>query len=276
MTRELKPGFDRLVLPAPFGVLFRDSFDGRVVKGGLRVQLRDVLSGHTQWLASNGHGVFSAPSVRGWRGTEDEEDSPAFTRSYHLSVVDEEQRFLPLVLQCRLPTRGLLDPEPGSASPAPREPAVPLFSAPTRQLPAGGGVVRAELRRASSGGPAAWARLEVWHEDVLLGEGVADALGRLLVPCRLPPPREPPLLGSPPSGPEGFERSCWDVQLRAWWDAALAEAAAPDLARLRAQPEVPLLRDDASPAAALPPQQLRAGQTLVARGDATPYLWIGA
>ena len=118
--------------------------------------------------------------------------------------------------------------------------------------------------------------MELWLSSVLLGEGLADREGRLLLPCRLPPPRDPPLHGSPPAPASGFERNRWEVTLRAWWDPAMADAAVPELGALRSQPEVALLRDAASPDVPLGPQVLRAGSPLVVRSDGSSYLFVGA
>lgn len=276
MKRDLREGFDQLVLAPSFGVLFRDALDASVVAEGLRVELR--RRGRDRWerLRANGYGAFAAHDLPWLDGSA--AGSPPFTSPpgvrFELRVDDPRGRFLPLWLQVDLPTAGLYDP--GLASPPEREPAVPLYTAPTRVLGAAASV-RATLRRAAqTDAPASWARVELWLGADLLGEGVADQDGNLLLPCRLPPPREPPLHGSPPAPDTGFERMQWQVELRAFWHPQMAGRARPDLRALREQPEVALLRDSASPAAPLPPQLLRSGVPLVARSDDSSYLFVGA
>jgi hypothetical protein len=275
--RELNPGFDRVVLTAPFGVIFRDSFDQRVAAEGLNVELRDVLANRRQALAANAHGVFVAHRLRPGPPPGDVGiDSPPATRRYELRLDDPLGRFLPLQLQVDLPVDGLLQAPDVVLSP-PGEPRVPLYSAPTRTMPAGVGIVRASLRRASDPAQAAaWARVELWLGGTRLGEGLADAAGNLLLPCLLPPPRDPPLHGSPPVAEAAFERNRWDVTLRAHWDPALAGATVPDLQALQHQPEVALLADAGSPATPLGLQVLRAGQPLVARSGGSSFLFVGA
>lgn len=274
VPRQLRDSHDVLELRALFGVLFRDHFDGRVVAEGLDVQLRRAGSGPWQRLASHPHGAFAVHTLRGLRRPV--EGSPP-TRRYELRLRDTFARFLPLEVGVDLPTEGLYDPGLDPASPPPREPAIPLYSAPSRSVPGGSGTVRAALRRASHPDrPASWARMELWSGTTRYGEGVADRDGELLLPCRLPPPREPPLHGSPPEPDAGFERLRWDVSLRAFWDPALAGRERPDLHALLDQPEVALLRGPDSPSVPLGPQVLRAGLPLVARSDGSPYLFVGA
>lgn len=272
--RQLRASHDTLLLVAPFGVLFRDAFDGRVVASGLQVELRRAGTGPWQRLQPNGHGVFATHALPRMRVPA--EGSPATAR-FELRVSDPSARYLPLQLQADLPGEGLFDPGLDATSPPPREPSVPLYSAATRSFGGAVGVVRASLRRASAPEQAvSWARVELWLGATLLGEGVADADGALLLPCKLPPPREPPLHGSPPAPAAGFDRLRWDVTLRAHWSPELAGRARPDLHALREQPEVALLRDTASPATPLGPQVLRSGLPLVARGDGSSYLFVGA
>ena len=272
--RQLRDSHDVLELRALFGVLFRDSFDGRIVAEGLDVELRRAGSGPWQRLASHPHGAFAVHTLRGLRRPL--EGSPP-TRRYELRMHDALARFLPLEVAVDLPTEGLYDPMLDPGSPPPREPAIPLYSAPGRTVVGGAGTVRAALRRASDPArPASWARMELWFGTTRLGEGVADQGGELLLPCRLPPPRDPPLHGSPPTPAAGFERLRWDVNLRAFWDPALAGRERPDLHVLHTQPEVALLRGAVSPSTPLGPQVLRAGLPLVARSDGSPFLFVGA
>jgi len=274
VPRQLRDSHDVLELRALFGVLFRDSFDGRVVADGLDVELRRAGTLAWQRLASHPHGAFAAHALRGLHRPV--EGSPP-TRRYELRMRDTLARFLPLEVGVDLPTEGLYDPGLDTTSPPPREPAIPLYSAPCRAVAPGAGTVRAALRRASHpAAPTSWARMELWLGTTLFGQGVADQEGELLLPCHLPPPREPPLHGSPPVPATDFERLRWDVSLRAFWDPALAGRARPDLHALLAQPEVALLRGPDSPPMPLGLQVLRAGYPLVARSDGSPFLFVGA
>ncbi|MCW7541908.1 hypothetical protein OOT46_29350 [Aquabacterium sp. A7-Y] len=278
MRRELSPGFDRVLLRAPVGVMFRDNFDQRVVAEGLHVELRDLLTGRRQGLAANAQGVFVAHSLPRWRMLgDDNHSSPPATRPFLLQLGDRLGRFLPMRLQADLPTDGLLAPDGPVASRPDAPPFVPLFSAPARTLTAGVGIVRACLRRSSDPErPVAWARVELWLGATRLGEGVTDPQGSLQLPCALPPPREPPLHGSPPAAAADFERERWDVTLRAHWDPALIGTAVPDLHALQRQPEVALLQSAGPPALPLRPQVLRAGEPLVARSGGSSFLFVGA
>ena len=274
VPRQLRESRDVLELRALFGVLFRDSFDERIVAEGLDVELRRAGTAAWQRLASQPHGAFVVHALRGLRRPV--EGSPP-TRRCELRVRDALGRYLPLQLDVDLPIDGLYDPGLGVASPPPHEPAIPLYSAPTRSVAGGTGCVRAALRRAADPDrPASWARVELWAGATRLGEGVADARGELLLPCRLPPPREPPLHGSPATPAAGFERLRWDVSLRAFWDPLLAGHERPDLHALLDQPEVALLRGPDSPSLPLGPQVLRAGLPLVVRSDGSPFLFVGA
>jgi hypothetical protein len=274
VPRQLRDSHDVLELRALFGVLFRDSFDGRVVADGLDVELRRAGTRAWQRLASHPHGAFAAHALRGLHRPV--EGSPP-TRRYELRMRDRLARYLPLEVGIDLPIEGLYDPGVDTASPPPREPAIPLYSAPGGSVAGGAGTVRAALRRASDRHqPASWARLQLWLGTALLGEGVADRDGELLLPCHLPPPREPPLHGSPPVPAADFERLRWDVTLRAFWDPALSGREQPDLHALLGQPEVALLRAAESPSTPLGPQVLRAGLPLVVRSDGSPFLFVGA
>lgn len=278
MMRTLRPGFDRNVLTAPFGVVFRDRLDQQVVAAGLDVRLRDPQrpGSGSQRLAANGQGVFVAHRVRGLRQPDPGAPpvSPAPTRRFELEVTDPLGRYVPLRLAAALPGDGLFEPACMARSPAAALPHVPLYSAAARSLPGGYGVVRADLRLASNPeAGAAWARLELWCEGALLAESVADARGSALLLCPLPRLREPTLRSSPPAihGP----RSDWDVDLRAFWDANSASAAVPDLCELQQLPEVPLLHS-VSPATPLGPQLLLAGTPLVVRSAGSSFLFVGA
>lgn len=273
MSRELRHGFDRQVIEAPFGVVFRDCLDRRVIADGLSVELSDVRRpDRKQRLSANGRGVFVAHTLPRLRPTADDgAASPPVSRRFSLSVSDAQARFLPLRLEAELPATGLYHADCLGSSPTVDEPHLPLYSAATRQVPAGLGEVRADLRLGSNPElAAAWARLELWLGNTLLVEGLADEHGAALLLCPLPPPREPPLRepplrASPPASP--FERWRWEVRLRVYWDPALALEARPEFCALRQAPEITPAPADFT---------LQGGRPLIARSPRSPFLFVGA
>jgi hypothetical protein len=279
MMRTLHPGYDRNVLTPPFGVVFRDHLDQQVIAGGLEVSLIDPRQpgGRAQQLHANPHGVFVAHRVRGLRSAVDGSSvpvSPAATRRFDLRVTDPLGRYVPLRLPVELPGDGLFQPSCLAHSPNDVLPHVPLYSAAARDVPAGHGEVRAELRLASD--PAAcvaWARLELWLDATLIAEGVADERGSALLICQLPALRDPPLRSSPAVAPG--PRSQWNVSLRAFWDAGLAQETVPDLCRLQKLPEVTLLQS-LSPSTPLGSLLLVAGSPLIARSAGSSFVFVGA
>ncbi|WP_289460525.1 hypothetical protein, partial [Klebsiella pneumoniae] len=84
------------------------------------------------------------------------------------------------------------------------EPAVDLFSTPSRSMPGAMAIVRGELRRADSGASAAFALVTIDYRGVTLGRGMADREGRFVVACPYPEPERrprhsPPDAASPPA-----------------------------------------------------------------------------
>jgi hypothetical protein len=278
MMPLLRPGFDRNVLAAPFGVLFRDRIDQRVVAEGLAVSLRDPRQpdSRVRLLAPNRQGVFVAHAVPGLRPGGDglAPDSPLQTRLMELTVSDSWGRYVPLRMSAELPYEGLFEPACMADSPGTALPHVPLYSAAARQASTAWGMLRADMRLASDPAEgAAWARLELWLDAGMIGEGVADRRGSVLLLCALPALRDPPLRASPSAGPEA--RSSWEVTLRAFWTPGLAEADIPDLCELRRAPEVPLLQNVAS-AMPLGPCVLQAGVPSVVRSTGSSFVFVGA
>jgi len=276
--RTLRPGYDRNVLTPPFGVVFRDRLDQHVISAGLEVSLSDPQQpgGPTQRLEANGHGVFVAHRVRGLRSADDGIGpvSPVPMRRFDLHVTDPLGRYIPLRLPAELPSDGLFQPACLALSPSVALPHVPLYSSAARDVPAGYGEVRTDLRLASNpAARAAWARLELWLDATLIAEGVADERGSALLICPLPALRDPPLRSSP-AGAQG-PLSEWTVSLRAFWDASLAQETVPDLCRLHKVREVTLLQS-LSPATPLGSLLLVASSPLIVRSAGSSFVFVGA
>ncbi len=280
MTLQLSPGADRVLRTALLGVQFRDALDGRVVADGLRVDLQDLWQPwHQRALVANRSGIFALHAFPGLSGFEDDAEapSPPDEGRFRLTATDSWGRYLPTALAPPLPAGlwgpGLVSPW---TSPPTSVPHVPLYAATTRLLPGSVASLRAELRRAGSETrPAAWARVEAWLGSTWLGEGVADAAGRLLLAFPLPRPR-PASLGTSPAGtPAAFE---WPLTLRAHWSPAFETEPLPLFDAIQAQPEVALLAQAGPPLPVLPLGTviLHAGESLVVTSPPSSFLYVAA
>ena len=129
------------------------------------------------------------------------------------------------------------------------------MSTPARVVPAGVAVLRATLRDADTGGPAAWALLETGT-----GRGVADARGEVAVLFPYPP--LPSFGGSPPSSTRRpLLEEQWTVTIDGFYDR-LPQDVTPDLCDLLAQRRADTLQS-LSPPTAVAPQTLTYGRELV-------------
>jgi hypothetical protein len=256
---DLRPGVDRLVLPAQFGVRLLDPSTGRTVSDTLQVRLWPLGRPERATAAIVNHaGVFVAHPLPTPKPPE-----PLPPMNWVVEVVDTQGRFLPLRFTAALPSAelhdiALLSPPFDSDLPIG---GVPLFSAPTRSLPPGLAALSADLRT-SAGQPAAWAVADVLlvgrSGDLgpTLGWGMADQHGSLFVPI------QPPRVRSAAAGPD----QPWTVRL-------IVRYAAPTNGRVPTIPEWDLVlrQPDLTPLGTLSPLvplddlSVQAGQTLVVR-----------
>ncbi|MEF8795508.1 MAG: hypothetical protein V5A22_00110 [Salinivenus sp.] len=224
--------YERSSIRSVLGLRFRDATTERPVTEGLRVRVRRKQGGgaptHAERTLS---GAYVAQGVSGLRAYErvprdipqeipdgdvnggNEEGRVAKT-DYLVDIRDRRGRFVPALLGVELPyspkkTHGWLypvvepPPEEEIGENGAPEPTVYLFSAVQRPVPAGQGVVYADLSVEVGGAwqPAAHALMEVRHslastssEDGSNGNqnteevwyGVADADGRVAVQFPLP------------------------------------------------------------------------------------------
>jgi hypothetical protein len=263
---------ERVSRVAPVGVRFWDRPTARAVWEGLR--LTNVESDRR--AVPNHSGVFVAYDLPGMRDAEqgagDEAywASPPDLQELTFELVDELGRFHDVRFDLTAPFRGVFDEDCGfSASPpAAAPPSVPLFSLPSRVVPAGTAAVRAELTDADTGDPAAWAVLEVTAPEVATARGIADRRGRVLV---LLPYPEPPWHGtSPPPGTTPLTAQTWPVELSVRYSPASAspplpgvdDPEPPDLCAVLTQLHA-MLAAGASPAVAVDSADLVFGRELV-------------
>jgi hypothetical protein len=205
---------ERITRVAPLGMRFWDHPTASSVSEGLRVTI--VETGRPAY--ANRSGVFVATGLPGLRDAEQGRGdaaywaSPPVHRAVTVELIDKFARFHDVRLAADAPFRGIFDEECGVPDSPPRAaPAVPLFSLPSRLVPAGTAAVRAELTDAGTGDPAAWAVLEVSAAGVGTARGIADRQGRVLV---LLPYPEPPWHGpSPPPGSRPLSAQIWPVAI---------------------------------------------------------------
>lgn len=234
---------ERLSLVAPFGAQFRDEVSGRIIGDGLIVEAYPMGTPARRSRAYvNSSGVYAIRDLAGLRdfenGLRDEEfrQGTLPTRNFVIEITDTESRFLPFSFTVDLPHRGLFVWQ-DSVSPPERLPGVPLFSAPTRSVPAAMAALRADLQQ-RDGTPAAWAIIEARSPEGKTFRAMADHRGRLALIFPYPEPvmesvGSPPDVGmvSPPAGGRSLKEQEWIVELRAFY---LPASPAPALADLRA------------------------------------------
>jgi hypothetical protein len=249
---------DRISIVAPLGLRFWDGLTNQVISDGLYVTV--YPPGDPQrsvHVYPNRGGVFGVRHVRGLRVFEGGAGDAEFWASANVGqpllveVVDADGRFTSFSFRTWAPQRGLaawtelssLSPwgsPPGSSSQSTAW--VPLFSATTRAVAGGVGVIRGQLfdptLRGGHGGPAAWAVLEVDVPGQSPVRSIADAEGRVAVLFAYPTPPVESLAGgtgspqSPLSGPTAsrLTEQTWVLTLRiAYTSLQFGPGRLPDL-----------------------------------------------
>jgi hypothetical protein len=260
---------DRVLLNAPIGLGFWDPVSASVVTDGLVVTTRPRHATEPTLRAQpSPHGiqVFHrlpglARHVMPW--PIDDQTVPAPV-NFTFDVFDEYGRFHPFFVEAQCPVAGLFLPSCLQSSP-PDGRYIPMFSLPTRSVPAGMAAVRAELRDAQSGQPAAFAMLVVEHDGRELGRSFARADGTVLLIFAYPEP----LFASPPSS----ERWSWSLRLTAFYTPVSPVGDIPALCDVLTQGPARLLIEG-SPPIPFPDPLLEWSHELVLRAPESPYLLI--
>jgi hypothetical protein len=186
---------------APLGLRLWDEGTAAVVSDALEVSA--ALEGRSEVVhaarSASGQFVFHAlPGLggfdRGERGY-DREQPPPGARRYVVTVTHRRGEFLPVRFVCEAPQWDLAEPAVATG-PRPLEPfcrhaprpSLPLFPAVSRAVGDSVAVVRAELHRTDDPpGPARWALVEASCDGEVVGRGLADAGGRVLLAFPYPP-----------------------------------------------------------------------------------------
>jgi hypothetical protein len=277
--------FERTVLAAPLGVRFMDVVTGAFVRDGLAVAAYPASNPAQRrpgFRAGSGAFAFrDLPGLRGFElavGTDDPWTPPPVPRTFLVEATDVSGRFLPTRFAVAVPYPGLFTP--GCLLADMPAAAVPLFPAAGRLSQGVSATIRAELWDAVANAPAAWALVEARMAGVLLGRGVSDAAGKVVILG--PYPAVPDFaFGSPATPPLPLTSQTWPLTLAAWYEPVSPAPAIPDLcAVLRQQPAT--LWANRGLTAAFAGATLTFGRDLVARstdlatGKDLPVLFITA
>jgi hypothetical protein len=229
---------ENLTRIAPLGLRFLDDVGLDLVRAGLEVvawpelqpslRRRAVANTSGVWVFASLPGMRAFEAGRGdddyWQrvGTDTDLEFGA-RRWFMVEIRDLLSRFSPLRLRLRLPIRAIYTwPPPELAASAPPQPdllfpgALPLFSAASRPI-TGRATLRAELEHEASGRPAGGALVEVLSGSTLLGRGLSDPQGRVLVAFPYPEPE--PLMEGSVSSPvyPPLSSLTWELSIHVRW-----------------------------------------------------------
>jgi hypothetical protein len=268
---------DRVTRVTPLGIRFWDPVTARVVADGIAVCVYSKdMPERRRFARANAIGTFVLPRLPGARdlAVEDGAGDAAYWRAveprpFIIEVHDSHDWFQPFSIEQPLPARGLATP-PCLPSASPPIDAVPVFSTPSRPVPDGMTVLRADVSTRVPGrrepAPASWAVLEVRVAGQPPAYGVADRNGRIAVIVPYPEPLTTPVRsGSPPHAPgQSLWDQEWPVDVAAFYDPVAPPADVPDLCSTLAQGPA-MVWSDTSATRPLPRQTLRYGQELIVR-----------
>jgi hypothetical protein len=283
---DLRRIVERLTLVAPLGLRFWDEVLGKTIGDGLLVTASPETKPSLRVTAcSNLSGIYVLHHLPGLREVENGVGDQDFWNAHPpqspfiIEVLDQERRFQPFLLRLLLPVRGVYNGQLSTGdSPPIGMLGVPLFSTPTRAVPAAMAVLRADLwdpqgGQDQRGAPASWAVLEAQLPGRPVVRGMADAQGRIALIFAYPEPvtnvlESPPLM-SPLSTVEGgtaLRQQTWPVTLQAAYAPRHPVPATPNLDEALTQPPAQLwdVWDDVG-RTELMPVTLRFGQELIVR-----------
>ena len=273
---------ERLTRVTPLGVRLLDAATGSFVTDGITADAYPRVDPERRTRALvNRSSVFVFNRLPGMneveRGAGDEAYWAAQVPRYPfvLEVQDAQSRFLPFTLDVLLPVRRLLTFGFGSPLGSPLSPPssadrwLPIFSSPSRPLPDGMAVLRAEIvyLDGTTQRPAAWALVEARGPGQPLATGMADAGGRVFLPLAYPKPIV--VLGSPATPRVPITAQTWPIDVTVRFARAATVSAMPNLTAALTQPAATAWSDTAQ-TTPLTQATLRFGRDLVlASLDAT-------
>lgn len=241
------------------GIQFWDRLTQQRVTEGLRVTAQRLNSDRTRRVGKAVSGQMTPSGVIAFFGITSAEkpaitepdlwDSPPPNQWVVVDLVDRQSQFLPLSFLARLPFRGifrgegdwlttaLLRPQPTANQAL----GIQLWSAPTRLLPPGPALIRAQLVVGETEAPASYALMRVQLDSPALDTtfdyfGLADEGGQIVIP--MPYPRIPePTSADIPYPP--LEKQTFALQITVQYRSGLGHlprSSVPNLESILTQP----------------------------------------
>lgn len=282
---------ERISTYSPLGLRFWDQDFAKPVEDGMIATARpwqqpDARPRHAVRTFSGALSFHGLPGLRDLENNGPDAPLPSPpTRRFLIEVTDTKSRFAPAAFPVDLPL-GYSGPYLGQPLPANPPPGFLLLSGPDRPREPMWARVRGELALASTGGPAAWAQVNLTDPEGRIWHGIADAGGRFAVV--LPwPSLEEVAPGSPPTGAaSSLTQRTWSLGMTVQAAPAgltpITASGVPNYAEVLAQPAADIWPEapGASPPAAPIPAinvTIAYGETTVLRSGSTQSrLFVGA
>ncbi|MER0169333.1 MAG: hypothetical protein DU489_01720 [Nitrosomonas sp.] len=229
--------------------------------------------------------VMGLPGLRDFELGNDEDDVEIWRtalRHYRIEVRDPFDRFHSFTFNADLLIRGFLNwmapwtspieslvlPTDNGSPPGSMAARIPLFSAPSREIPGTFAVVRSQLQEKETKRHAAWCLLTVSIDKVIRGVGVADKEGRVVIIFSYPE-RPRPVLTSPLTTINDFR---WDIELAAYYVPKTEDTLASDI------PDLAAILDQLNSPRTLFPQTsqlwIEYGRSLTVRSQDSSFLFV--
>jgi hypothetical protein len=225
---------DDITLVAPFGVRFWDVAGLSPAGNALTVVAYPVAFPELLSTANVGpSGVYSFSGLPGLRQFENGTGDDSFWAAnpagfpYVIEVSDPLERYLPFQFSVLLPVRGLYGLLSSPVFPwlTPDPSWLPIFSAPSRDLPQPSATIRAQLQDDNTGGPAAWAMVTAQFSGLSAVSGIADERGIVTLSLSYPEPQNSPF-GSPMgSGSLNLSEQSWPVTVAVFYSGSVTVTA---------------------------------------------------
>jgi hypothetical protein len=275
---SLSPGHflpERVAITCPLGVRFLDSATNAIVSDDLLIEAYPAANQERRVAAvPNRSGVWAFHGLAGlkkfeYSANDDQRWIPEpQKRRFAIEVIDAQGRFLPSRFVLEAPTRVLSSGDEFTSPLLSSLPTVNLFSSPSRLLPGGLAVVRAQIFENENDTPAPWVLVELSASVLnrtVTAQGIADGEGRLALIFPYPEPTNVSP-GSPiGSEPQLLSQQRWTLTFRAWhtFDQGSGDFVDLDLVLGQTSRAPDNLWDDGSPLVPFTEADLVFGRELV-------------